>query len=330
MIKFRPNRLILVGVLLVLILWSACEPPAKTGYPHRPVTLIVPAEAGNSVDKASRALASVLEEELDQPIHVINRTGGRGIVGHAALKQAKPDGYTLGIITAGITMMHWTGLTPLTFADYTPLALVTVKPCAITVHSETPWSTILELIGTIKEAPGTITASGSAHGGIADLCRIGFLQIAGLEESAMPWIPSHGADSALQALLSGRVDVVTATLSEDINALRKAGHVRTLAVMADQRLPMAPNVHTHKELGMDHVSVGDWMVIVAPMGLADGQIQRLRTATRRALFRKVFRDSLEQSGYQLQYLTGNPLDRFLEAQDQQNGLLMHRGGLVSQ
>ena len=314
--------------LLLPILLVSCQPAAEQAWPNRPITLIVPWKAGGGTDTASRALAAVLRDELGQPVNVVNRTGGGGIVGHLALRQARPDGYTLGAITVEITMMHWTGLTPLTFASYTPLALVTINPSAITVRSDSPWQSVDELVRDISASPGTITASGTSRGGIWDLCRIGFLQAAGLDEAAMPWVPSQGAAPALQELLAGGVDVVTTALAET-NALRQAGHVRTLAVMSDQRLYMAPEVPTLRELGFDYASAGGWMVLAAPKRLPDPLREQLQAALRRALVNPAFRDPLLRAGFRLRQLTGTPLDIFLEEQDLENGLLMERAGLVT-
>lgn len=75
-------------------------------YPERPVTLIVPWSAGGGTDATGRMIASLLENELGQPVNVVNRTGGSGVVGHSAISTAEPDGYTIGVITVEIGMMH--------------------------------------------------------------------------------------------------------------------------------------------------------------------------------------------------------------------------------
>ena len=321
-------RVVRAWLILLPVLLIGCQPATEQAWPNRPITLVVPWKAGGGTDTASRALAAVLKDELGQSVNVVNRTGGGSIVGHLALQQARPDGYTLGAITVEITMMHYTGLTPLTFASYSPLALVTINPSAITVRADAPWQSVDELLAAIKAAPGTVTASGTSRGGIWDLCRIGFLQAAGLEDSAMPWVPSQGAAPALQELLAGGVDVVTAALAET-SALRKAGRVRTLAVMSEDRLPSAPEIPTLKELGLDYASAGGWMAIAGPPHLPEPIQEQLRAALRRAFVNPAFHEPLEQAGFRLQHLTGSELDAFLEEQDFSNGLLMDHAGLVS-
>ena len=86
---------------------------AHAAYPERPITLIVPWGAGGGTDAVARIIAAELEKELKQPINVVNRTGGSGVVGHQAIASTAPDGYTLGILTVEIGMMHHAGLTQL-------------------------------------------------------------------------------------------------------------------------------------------------------------------------------------------------------------------------
>ena len=95
---------------------------AHAAFPERPITLIVPWAAGGGTDAVARQIANMLERDLKQPVNVVNRTGGSGVVGHSAIATAQPDGYTLGVMTVEIAMMHHQGLTELTFEDYTVLA----------------------------------------------------------------------------------------------------------------------------------------------------------------------------------------------------------------
>src|SRR5947209_16741245 len=90
---------------------------AHAQYPQRPIQLIVPWGAGGGTDATARIIGSLLERELKQPVNVVNRTGGSGVVGHQAIASSAPDGYTLGLITVEITMMHHVGLTALEHTD---------------------------------------------------------------------------------------------------------------------------------------------------------------------------------------------------------------------
>src|ERR671936_808435 len=89
------------------------KPALAQAYPTRPVTVICPWGAGGGTDATARIVAAILEKDLGQPFNVVNRTGGSGVVGHSAIATAAPDGYTIGMLTVEISMMHWQGLTEL-------------------------------------------------------------------------------------------------------------------------------------------------------------------------------------------------------------------------
>ena len=108
---------------LVVGITTLVAATAFAQYPNRPVTVLVPWGAGGGTDYHARTMAALLEKELKQPFTVVNRTGGSGVVGHSAIAEAAPDGYTIGTVTVEINMMHWMGLTKLTHADYTPIGL---------------------------------------------------------------------------------------------------------------------------------------------------------------------------------------------------------------
>ena len=111
---------------------------AQENYPARPIQLICPWGAGGGTDATARIVAALLEKDFGQPVNVVNRTGGSGVVGHSAIATAAPDGYTLGIITVEIAMMHWQGLTELTPTSYTPLALMNEDPPGVQVRRRRP------------------------------------------------------------------------------------------------------------------------------------------------------------------------------------------------
>jgi tripartite-type tricarboxylate transporter receptor subunit TctC len=131
-------------------------------YPTRPIQMICPWGAGGGTDATARIVAALMEKELGQPVNVVNRTGGSGVVGHTAIATAAPDGYTIGMLTVEISMMHWQGLTELAPKSYTPLALMNEDPPGIQVSSGSPYKTVKELADAIKAAPvGKFKASGT-------------------------------------------------------------------------------------------------------------------------------------------------------------------------
>ncbi|MEZ5043246.1 MAG: tripartite tricarboxylate transporter substrate binding protein [Saprospiraceae bacterium] len=316
-------KLTLVGLLLSFLQCGPSGNQSKT-YPTRPISFIVPWAAGGMTDLSSRMAGAVLQHALGQPVNVINRTGGGGVIGHLAISQAKPDGYTIGAVTVDISLLHHTGITDLTYENYTPLALLVNNPAAITVRNDAPWDSLPDLLADLRANPGKLQASGTAKAGIWDLARMGFLKAAGLPESAMPWVPSQGAAPALQELLAGGVDVVTAALSE-VDALRKAGQVRALAVMSDERLPEFPGVPTLKEYGLDW-SVGGWVAICGPPDLPADIVATLDSTIRVAVKDPDYLTAMKNSGATMQFLDGEACRAFMAKQDQVNGELLKSGG----
>src|SRR5687767_15616648 len=113
---------------------NGCGKPSE--YPSRPLTMVVPWAAGGGTDAIARVIASLVEKELGKPVNVVNRTGGSGVVGHQAIATAAPDGYTIGILTSEIAMMHHQGLTNLTGDSFTPLGLANLDAGAIQVRAD--------------------------------------------------------------------------------------------------------------------------------------------------------------------------------------------------
>ncbi len=313
--------------LLLLIVFSACQPSAADqAYPSRALSFIVPWEAGTDGDVVARIFASSLEKELDQPVNVVNQAEVHGIIGHATLLQSEADGYTIGALTEDITMMHWTGLTNIDFDNFSRIALIAVTSPMITVQRDAPWETIHDFIADLRTTQETLTASGSRFGGLWDLNRIAFLEAADLDESLISWQPSHGSTPALQYLLADSVDVVISSLSA-VDSLRRANHVRVLATMSGERLPSAPDIPTLRESGIDYDSMGRWFVLAAPDNLPHARLEFLRIAVWNISKRPEFKESMQNTGFQLRYLTGNTLQKFLYEEDFHNGLLLDKAGL---
>jgi len=149
---------------------------AQAAFPERPITLIVPWAAGGGTDAVARQIANMLERDLKQPVNVVNRTGGSGVVGHQAIATATPDGYTFGLITLEITLMHWAGLTDLTFEKFTPLGLVNQDFAAIHVKADAPYKNVKELFAHIKANPNKVVASGTGQGGSWHVALAGLMQ----------------------------------------------------------------------------------------------------------------------------------------------------------
>jgi tripartite-type tricarboxylate transporter receptor subunit TctC len=301
---------------------------AQGNYPARPIQMICPWGAGGGTDATARIVAAILEKDLGQPVNVVNRTGGSGVVGHQAIASAAPDGYTLGIITVEISMMHWQGLTELNPRSYTPLALMNEDPPGVQVYVGSPYKTVKELAEAIKAAPpGKLKASGTGQGGIWHLALVGWLQAMGLKPDHVAWVPSNGAAPAMQDLAAGGLDIVTCSVPE-ARALIEAGKARSLAVMAHERNPAFPNVPTLKEeMGIDYAT-GAWRGFAGPKGLPADIATKLTAALKKANESKEYRDFMSSRGFGVKWADAQGFATFMDAGDEQMGKAMKAAGLA--
>ena len=249
---------------------------AKKPYPNRPITLTCPWAAGGGTDRVSRQVAAHLEAELGVPVNVINATGGKGVTGHSRGLRARPDGYTIAMITLELNMMHWSNLTNLTPDDCIPLMSLNEDYCALLVRSDAPWQTLADLREEIQRRPGELKASGTSTGGAWHLGLAGWLIAEGRPADDVIWISSTGAGPSLQELVSRGLDMVACSLPE-ADTLISAGQVRALGVMAPKRAKGYEQIPTFAEQGSDW-SLGGWRGLAVPLKTPPEAVRRLETA----------------------------------------------------
>ena len=300
---------------------------ASAAYPERPITFIVPWGAGGGTDGTARYFAAMMEKELGQPVNVVNRTGGSGVVGHSAIAQAPADGYTLGMITVEITMMHWQGLTELGPGSYTPLALVNSDPAGFTVRADSPYKTVKEALDAAKANPGKLKASGTGQGGIWHLALAGLLDDLKIPPNAIPWVPSNGAAPAMQDLVAGGVDIVTCSLPE-ARPLIEAGKAKPLAIMDDKRAALFPDVPTMQQaIGVSY-SVAAWRGIAGPKGLPADVPAKLIATIQKIAESKEWKDFAASKGYGTAWAPGAEFGAFMAKGDAAMGKTMKAVGLA--
>ena len=264
-------------LLLVILLCAGCRPQAE--WPDRPLQLLCPWAVGGGTDRVSRQIGAFLEKELGVPVNVVNATGGGGVTGHSRGARARPDGYTLMMMTVEINMLRWRKLTRISWEDFTPVMLLNRDAAAIFVHTDSPWYRLEDLATAVRERPGELTASGTAAGGIWHLAFAGWLRAAGLEPDAAKWVPSGGSAPALQDLASEGLDAVCCSLPE-ARALLGSGKLRALGVMADARVEAYPDTPTLREEGVDW-AMGAWRGLALPRDVPEEVTSRLLAALER-------------------------------------------------
>ena len=325
-------RRVFQRAMAAAVLFAALSPlvavgPALAAYPERPITLIVPWAAGGGTDATARIIAQVLERELGQPVNVVNRTGGNGVVGHDAIAAATPDGYTIGLATVEIAMLHWQGLTQRSYKDYTPLALMNLDPAGVQVRQDAPYKTVNDLIEDIKKNPNKFKASGTGQGGIWHLAIAGMLDNLSIDPRSVRWVPSQGAAPGLQDLVAGGVEIVPCSLPE-ARSLIEAGRVKSLAIMDPSRNPVFPNVPTLKEQTGSDWAIGAWRGIVGPKGLPEDVSKRLIAALEKIYNSKDYNDFMSQRGFGVKYAAGDAFLTFWTKSDEDLGAVMKKVGIA--
>ncbi|MCA9194783.1 MAG: tripartite tricarboxylate transporter TctB family protein [Planctomycetales bacterium] len=315
-------RIPILGLLLLWLVSSlGCSHP---DYPSRPITIICPWAAGGGTDRVSRQMALLLERELGVPVNVINATGGKGVTGHNRGLSARPDGYTLTMITLELNMMHFSGLTDLTYRDCIPLVSLNEDYAALMVRMDSPWQSLNDLELDVGKNPQKFTASGTAAGGAWHLAVAGWLLAAGRQADDVVWIPSEGAGPSLQQLLSGGVDLVCCSLPE-ARSLLESNEIRALGVMSPQRALGFEAVPTFAEQGRNW-SLGGWRALAVPVGTPPEIVDRLTNSLVKITTDKLSKDSFQQfmasQKFDSTTRAGADLNSFLAETDRKLGELL--------
>ena len=303
----------LLGLVSLLMIGCAGEEQ----YPSRPITLICPWSAGGGSDRVARQLGSQLERQLGVPVNVINATGGAGVTGHTRGAIAHPDGYTVTLVTAELNMLHWRGLTNITYRDFRPIMQVNRDYAAIFVREDSEWQTLEELEESIRNNPGKLKASGTAFGGIWHVALAGWLLESDLQPNDVIWISINGSAPSLQELIAGGVEMVSCSVPE-AQSLLDAGRIRCLAVMSEERLSSIPDVPTLQELDIPWTA-RTWRGLAAPEDMPDHKFQVLVSAARDVVTSPEYKNFLHQAGFGYAALPPAEFEQTLQEEDEQYG-----------
>jgi tripartite-type tricarboxylate transporter receptor subunit TctC len=312
--------------LLLVLAASLVGCGGEESYPSRPILLVCPWAVGGGTDRVSRQMAAYLEHELGVPVNVVNAIGGAGVTGHSRGARARPDGYTLTMMTVEINMLRWRKLTTISWQDFEPVMLINRDSTALFVRKDAPWKDLAELTEAVRTNPGKLTASGTATGGIWHLGMAGWLTSIGLDADAITWVPMNGAGPSLKELASGGVDLVSCSLPE-ARTLMQAGEVRCLGVMAERRATGFEDVPTFQEQGVDW-SMGAWRGLGVPKGTPREIVETLVTAVERIVTGKTelagrrFPEFMANEGFDASVMDPAEFRTFLAQTDRALGALL--------
>ncbi|MBB5088730.1 tripartite tricarboxylate transporter substrate binding protein [Roseospira marina] len=299
---------------------------AHAEWPERPVTLIVPSGAGGGTDQTGRLLAAALEERFGQPFTVVNQGQGGGVVGIRAIRDAPPDGYTLGIL---YNFAHYKALGQADFepADFTPIAQYNFDPAAVQVRADAPWPDLPAALEALRADPETYpVACAGGCGGSWPMAIASLFATEGVDLARVRMIPSQGAAASLQDLVAGGVAVVPCSLPE-ARGLLQAGMVRALAVFGEERQPAFPDVPTVAETMGEARALGAWRGVVGPAGLPEKVAGRLETAMDAIVHDPAFREAMAAGGFGLAWRDATAFEAFMAAEAEAVRTLIPRLGL---
>jgi len=311
----------LILSLAAAVLAAAYAVPASAQYPERPIKMIVPWAAGGDTDNIFRPLGPLLQKHLGQPVVIANVGGASGTVGAREAKGSPPDGYTVYAVHDYIHLVHYAGLTDITYKDFDPICLVSATPSVLTASPKTPWKNWKELAEDAKKRPGEISV-GATLGSTSHIFPASLEKAAGIK---FKYVSYEGLSPRMNAILGGHVDLTDSNLTQKGKV--DAGQLKFIAIASEQRNPDIPDVPTLKELGFNIVYevVRGLMV---PKGTPAPVRAKLGEACAKATAEAEFTDSMKKQGTRVAFLDDKQYASFLDKIDGENKVIMTDLGLI--
>ena len=294
--KFIP----LIGALAgcAALLTASGVASAQGGYPSRPVTIIVPAPAGGGIDLIARVVGEKLSVKFGQPFIVENRPGASNNLGTAVLANAKPDGYTIGIVggSHNINKFLFKNLGWDPEKSFEPIVYTHEIPLVFAAYPKLPVKTVPELVTWMKANPAEAKVATSGRGSAQEMAAEMFRMVSG---APVLLVPYKGSSAAHPDLIAGRTVLYIDTISA-VQEQVKSGNVRALAVSTRKRSKALPNVPTADEQGLKGYDANTNGGFLAPAGTPMDIVARLNAEINAALKLPEVRAKLETAGIEVQ------------------------------
>jgi tripartite-type tricarboxylate transporter receptor subunit TctC len=288
--------------ILILICMAIVTPLYAAEFPDRPVNLMVGYSTGGIGDLQLRAIASASEPFLGQPITPINKPGAVGTVMMALLKEAKPDGYTAGIIPGSLTVTPYLQSVPFELKDFTYLVGLSTFLESLNVQAESPWKTAKDLVEYAKQNPGKVRIGTSGiTSSVAYMQKVIFDHFG----AKFIFVPFGGEGEVITALLGGHIEGA-ALIGVNLQYVR-SGKFRMLAIGTTERLQEFPDVPTCQELGVDFVAMS-YVGIVGPKNLPEPITKKLIDSFKKGREDKSFTEFMKKTGLIPRYETGKDFE----------------------
>lgn len=308
--------------LLIAVLLTPRDSVVSSGFPRKPVTLIVAYSPGGAVDTIGRTVAKYIEPYLGQRVVVRNKPGAGGEIGYRSLATANPDGYTMGMITAPpILMLEMIRESSRgDISNFEVLASIQKDPVVIAVAANSQYRTLNDLLEDARNNQAHINVAGD--GPLSN----NQLQLVVAESEfdvKFNFVPFSGSGPSIAALIGGQVQVAVPSASSVTNFVRR-GDVRALAVFSAERYEFLPDVPTVLEAtGIDVRDIGAAVRgIVVPANLPEEKKQKLIEAIRQVMVDEQFIEHASKVGIPLHFMGAKEFEQYLEALEDQLQIYM--------
>jgi tripartite-type tricarboxylate transporter receptor subunit TctC len=303
-----------VFAVIALALFAFMALPAASfaadAYPSKPVTGIVPMAAGGSSDLMARAIEKYWIKYSPQPLVIVNKPGGGGVVGTEQVVRSRPDGYTLYI---GYGSGHDVVMPTLQKMPYDPLkdliavSRISIHSVVIVTGAKSPFNSIKDVIAYSKKEGKPVTTAVSVKAGAVDIALTAFGKAAGVN---IVTVPFSGGAEATTALAGGHLMIGGGHPSEVIPHI-KAGRFKALAVVLPQRDPTLPNVPTLKEQGIDVATWGSIKGVAAPAGTPKEVIKYIEGTLRKVCNDPEFKKTMANLDQPIMYQGSEEFAKFM-------------------
>ena len=299
-----------LGVLGCSVAWPVVA-LAQDNYPTRPVKIMIAFPVGGLLDIVSRVVGEKLTGLLGQQFIIEARPGAGGTIATAAVAKAEPDGYTIMMINDN----H--ALNPSVFKnvpydsvkDFAPIGFVGSTPLVLTAHPSLPAKDVRSFVALAKEKPGTITYGSVGLGSASHLAGEMLSSVANIK---LQHIPYRGGAPALIDLLAGHVNTIFLSPVSGLENM-KAGKLTGMALAAEKRLEIMPDLPTMKEVGYP-VDASYWFGLVAPAGTSPAVLAKLEKAVADVLAMPDVRKRLIEMGAIVEPLNGRQFGDYIKAE----------------
>lgn len=312
--------------LLTLLAAVCAGPTLAQDFPGRPITILVPYNAGGITDQLAREVGAKLSDLLKQPVLVENKPGGGGQIAANALKAAPADGYTVFIADFGPLALNASLFSKLSYdtaKDMRGVTRLINSPSLLVVPPNSAARTVDDLFKTAKSG-GAVTYASPGVGSGGHLFGAMLSRQLG---APLTHVPYRGSGPGLVDVSSGQVAFMFDSIVSS-GAMARSDKVRALAIGADRRSPLFPQVPTLKELGYESLAAVSWFGAVVKIGTPDAVVDRLNAVLRAAINDPAVTKKFVDQGVEVATSTPQEFTAFIKAETERWGKVIHDAGIV--